>query len=318
MKFERPSKIQAFSLPMILTPPYKNLITQAYSGSGKTTCFVLGMLSRVDPKLSAPQALCICPSRELAIQNMEVLLKMGKYTGITAECAVPLDNSNYIPISKRAPVTAQVVIGTPGTINKWVTAKKLGMSYMKILVLDEANHMLAESGFKDDSLRIMKAIVRSNGDCQISRRIWRLSRSVTLLPSKAGWHLRWRWSMEYGVAQEWEDIEVGLNSCRGRLEFLERCLVGQMGAVNALVPAREKVLQWGVMVGVHVVDMHGAVFLFELPSKEAADRILQRRDWMLVNWNAAGCFLLEGKELKGEWVILMRLPLTILVPGGFL
>lgn len=68
MKFERPSKIQEVSLPMILTPPYKNLIAQAHNGSGKTTCFVLGMLSRVDPKLHAPQALCICPTRELAIQ----------------------------------------------------------------------------------------------------------------------------------------------------------------------------------------------------------------------------------------------------------
>lgn len=68
MKFERPSKIQAITLPMILTPPYKNLIAQAHNGSGKTTCFVLGMLSRVDPKLAAPQALCICPTRELAMQ----------------------------------------------------------------------------------------------------------------------------------------------------------------------------------------------------------------------------------------------------------
>ncbi|XP_057512406.1 DEAD-box ATP-dependent RNA helicase 38-like isoform X2 [Actinidia eriantha] len=66
MKFERPSKIQAISLPMILTPPHKHLI--AHNGSGKTTCFVLGMLSRVDPKLCAPQALCICPTRELTIQ----------------------------------------------------------------------------------------------------------------------------------------------------------------------------------------------------------------------------------------------------------
>ncbi|KAL7170314.1 hypothetical protein ACSBR2_035228 [Camellia fascicularis] len=166
MKFERPSKIQTISLPMILTPPYKHLIAQAHNGSGKTTCFVLGMLSRVDPKLTAPQALCICPTRELAIQNMEVLKKMGNYTGITSECAIPMDSSNYVPISKRAPVTAQVVIGTPGTINKWVTAKKLSTNYLKILVFDEADHMLAESGFKDDSVRIMKAIVRCNPDCQ--------------------------------------------------------------------------------------------------------------------------------------------------------
>ncbi|CAL5422265.1 unnamed protein product [Camellia sinensis] len=167
MKFERPSKIQTISLPMILTHPYKHLITQAHNGSGKTTCFVLGMLSRVDPKLTAPQALCICPTRELAIQNMEVLKKMGNYTGITSECAIPMDSSNYVPISKRAPVTAQVVIGTPGTINKWVTAKKLSTNYLKILVFDEADHMLAESGFKDDSVRIMKAIVRCNPDCQV-------------------------------------------------------------------------------------------------------------------------------------------------------
>ncbi|KAI7994589.1 DEAD-box ATP-dependent RNA helicase 38 [Camellia lanceoleosa] len=69
MKFERPSKIQTISLPMILSPPYKHLITQAHNGSGKTTCFVLGMLSRVDPKLIAPQALCIYPTLELAIQK---------------------------------------------------------------------------------------------------------------------------------------------------------------------------------------------------------------------------------------------------------
>ncbi|KAK4419288.1 DEAD-box ATP-dependent RNA helicase 38 [Sesamum alatum] len=167
MKFEKPSKIQAISLPMILTPPNKNLIAQAHNGSGKTTCFVLGMLSRVDPKLTAPQALCICPTRELAIQNMEVLLKMGKFTGITSELAIPADPANYIPIQKRPAITAQVIIGTPGTICKWMLAKKLGMSQMKILVFDEADHMLAESGFRDDSVKIMKAIAKANFNCQV-------------------------------------------------------------------------------------------------------------------------------------------------------
>ena len=68
MKFEKPSKIQAETLPMIVTPPYQNLIAQAKNGAGKTTCFVLGMLSRVDPNLKSPQALCVCPTRELVIQ----------------------------------------------------------------------------------------------------------------------------------------------------------------------------------------------------------------------------------------------------------
>ncbi|KAL2335463.1 hypothetical protein Fmac_016676 [Flemingia macrophylla] len=167
MKFQKPSKIQAISLPMILSPPHRDLIAQAHNGSGKTTCFVLGMLSRVDPKVQAPQALCICPTRELAIQNTEVLRKMGKYTGIASECAVPMDSRDALPIAKRAPIMAQVVIGTPGTIKKWMSFKKLGATKLKILVFDEADQMLAEDGFKDDSLRIMKEIERVNSNCQV-------------------------------------------------------------------------------------------------------------------------------------------------------
>lgn len=82
MKFERPSKIQSISLPMILTPPFKSLIAQSLNGSGKTTCFVLGMLSRVDPQLCAPQALCICPTRELAIQVIHILNLLGTFNYI--------------------------------------------------------------------------------------------------------------------------------------------------------------------------------------------------------------------------------------------
>ena len=56
MKFEHPSKIQATTLPMILTPDaqgvYRDLIAQAHNGSGKTTCFVLAMLSRYGVGLS--------------------------------------------------------------------------------------------------------------------------------------------------------------------------------------------------------------------------------------------------------------------------
>ncbi|MED6204911.1 DEAD-box ATP-dependent RNA helicase 38 [Stylosanthes scabra] len=167
MKFQKPSKIQAISLPMILNPPHRDLIAQAHNGSGKTTCFVLGMLSRVDPSMQAPQALCICPTRELAIQNTEVLRKMGKYTGISSECAVPTDSRDSIPIQKRAPIMAQVVIGTPGTIKKWISYKKLAVTRLKILVFDEADQMLAEDGFKDDSLRIMKEIEKFNSSCQV-------------------------------------------------------------------------------------------------------------------------------------------------------
>ncbi|KAJ0661737.1 putative RNA helicase [Helianthus annuus] len=160
MKFVRPSKFQSMILPMILTPPYKNLIALAPTCSGKTTCFLLGILSRVDPTLPAPQALCICPSIELAVQNMEVLLKMGKFTGITSDLFIPADKANYIP------VTAQVIIGTPGTINRLIAAKKLGTSHLKILVFEEADYLLLEGCFKEEAV-LMKEVVRWSPKCQV-------------------------------------------------------------------------------------------------------------------------------------------------------
>ena len=111
MKFERPSKIQGETLPMILQPPHRNLIAQAHNGSGKTTCFTLGMLSRVDVSNPAPQALCICPTRELAIQNVMVMEKMGKYAKITIAYTA---DARWVGASRREKIVDQVVIGTPG------------------------------------------------------------------------------------------------------------------------------------------------------------------------------------------------------------
>lgn len=55
-----------------------------------------------------------------------------------------MDSSGYVSMSRMLPISEQIIIGTPGTIKKWVTAKKLATREMKILVFDEADHMLAE------------------------------------------------------------------------------------------------------------------------------------------------------------------------------
>jgi ATP-dependent RNA helicase DDX19/DBP5 len=152
MKFEKPSKIQAETLPLILMPPHRNLIAQAHNGSGKTTCFTLGMLSRIDPNVKAPQGLMICPTRELVVQNVSVMERMGKYTGITiASTADPKwDNTN------RSKIVDQAVIGTPGKILRWMRERQLACSDMKILVFDEADHMMATDGHRVDSTKILK------------------------------------------------------------------------------------------------------------------------------------------------------------------
>jgi len=74
MGFDRPSQIQEAALPRILKG--RNLIGQAQSGSGKTAAFTLGMLYHtvVDSNSNnniTTQAVCVCPTRELAIQIVE-------------------------------------------------------------------------------------------------------------------------------------------------------------------------------------------------------------------------------------------------------
>lgn len=112
MKFSRPSKIQAASLPKIKMG--RNLLAQAHNGTGKTCCFVLGMLRIVTPD-TTPQALCICPTRELAKQIEEEVLKMGKYLilhkGIKVKCI--LRDERW---ERGERITEQIVIGTPGKI----------------------------------------------------------------------------------------------------------------------------------------------------------------------------------------------------------
>ena len=49
-----------------------------------------------------------------------------------------------MPVSKMPPINDQIVIGTSGTLIKWITNKKVATREIKILVFDEADHMLAE------------------------------------------------------------------------------------------------------------------------------------------------------------------------------
>ena len=64
---------------------------QAHNGSGKTTCFALAMLSRVDPAQQYPQAICVCPTRELVVQNLAVVQRMGKFASITSTSTARTD-----------------------------------------------------------------------------------------------------------------------------------------------------------------------------------------------------------------------------------
>jgi len=150
MNFVRPSRIQAISLPKIWAG--RNLLAQSHNGTGKTACFVLGMLRAVtsDPK---PQALCLCPTRELAKQISVEVGKMGKFHLAEAGIGVKtiLREERY---EKGSKMTEQIVVGTPGKIWSLIGLRVLETGGIRVFVLDEADEMLMLGGLGDMTKRI--------------------------------------------------------------------------------------------------------------------------------------------------------------------
>lgn len=117
---------------------------------------------RVDPAERKPQAICMCPTRELVVQNLEVVRKMGKYTGIEAIGVNELRMARSMP-----PVTAQIVIGTAGKITNLISSRKLALDDVRVLVFDEADEMMKVDGFKDTSVGMIQNVRKASESVQI-------------------------------------------------------------------------------------------------------------------------------------------------------
>lgn len=143
MGFCDPSSIQKKAiLPLI---GGKDVIAQGQSGTGKTCCFAIGCLELIDENCAEPQALILTPTRELALQNRDVVKTMGEHLGVRVECMIG-GNTVDEDINKLNDGT-QVVVGTPGRIYDLLNRRKFKTNKLKIFILDEADEML-DRGFK--------------------------------------------------------------------------------------------------------------------------------------------------------------------------
>lgn len=141
MKYNVPSKIQAKALPILLGKKPVNMIAQSQSGTGKTACFSLSMLSAVDLSRLVVQALCICPTRELAQQIYANVRLIGKHCQARVELFVAGDS-----LKKKEKIQAHILIGTTGKILSLIDNQNFDPKLVQMLVLDEADQMLNEVG----------------------------------------------------------------------------------------------------------------------------------------------------------------------------
>jgi len=147
MGFETPMPVQQQVIPFLLNET-RDLVALAHTGTGKTAAFGIPIIDQINTASKQTQALILAPTRELCLQITDDLTQMAKY----------IDNLNIVPIYGGANIVtqikqvasgAQIVVATPGRMLDMLNRKKVNVSGIKWLVLDEADEML-NMGFKEE------------------------------------------------------------------------------------------------------------------------------------------------------------------------
>ena len=138
------SAVQAASLSDAVAG--RDLLAVAPTGSGKTLVFAIAVTHRLARSPSVPgrpRAVVIAPTRELAVQNAEVLAEVGAGAGLRVATFV---GGQPIARDRRSLVApVDVVVGTPGRLADLMRTRALSLPDVRVLVLDEADHLLGPS-----------------------------------------------------------------------------------------------------------------------------------------------------------------------------
>ncbi len=149
--YETPTPIQAQSIPPLLEG--RDLLGQAQTGTGKTAAFSLPLLSRLNPKLKAPQILVLTPTRELALQVAEAMQTYARH--LKGFQVLPVyGGQNMGQQLRQLQRGVQAVVGTPGRIQDHLRRGTLKLDKLRCVVIDEADEML-KMGFIEEVEQIL-------------------------------------------------------------------------------------------------------------------------------------------------------------------
>ena len=153
--FENPSPIQKKAILPMNTG--RDIIAQAQSGTGKTGCFSIGTLMRLDVEQNTTQVIILSPTHELTQQTKMVIDKIGSYmNGLKTKSligGVSIDNDvKYLKNNK-----PHIVLGCPGRINDMLKRRRIDTDSLKLLVIDEADELLSND-FKNQIYNIFQYI----------------------------------------------------------------------------------------------------------------------------------------------------------------
>jgi ATP-dependent RNA helicase DeaD len=138
----------------------RDLLARAETGSGKTAACGIPLVQMIDPSLNAVQALILVPTRELALQYVEEIDNISRFTDVVPFAIFGGFSMEIQQAKLRDKV--HILVATPGRLIDFLLhTKSINLSYVRTLVLDEADEML-KMGFVEDIDWIMSCLIHEH------------------------------------------------------------------------------------------------------------------------------------------------------------
>ena len=165
MGYESPMPVQEEVIPYLLGNG-NDVVALAQTGTGKTAAFGLPLIQKIDVTRRIPQALILCPTRELCLQIAGDLTDYSKY--ITDLKILPVYGGSSIDSQIRSlKQGVHIIVATPGRLIDLMERKVANLSTVRDVVMDEADEML-NMGFTDSINAILEKVPQDRNTLMFS------------------------------------------------------------------------------------------------------------------------------------------------------
>ena len=142
-----PTAIQQAAWPVLIAG--RSAYLTAETGTGKTLAYLLPLLSRIDPALTVPQVVIAAPTHELAVQIQRLCAELTRTAGLPVRSALLIGGTSVPRQLEKLKAKPHLVVGSPGRLRELIALRKLKMHAVASIVVEEADHVLAQQSLAD-------------------------------------------------------------------------------------------------------------------------------------------------------------------------
>ena len=151
-QISEPTPVQSAALPVLLAG--KDAYLNAETGTGKTLAYLLPLMVRIDPTQAATQVVIVAPTHELSIQIHRQSCDLAQNAGRAIRSVLLIGGTATARQIEKLKSKPHVVVGSPGRIVELIERGKLKTTYLRAIVVDEADRLL-----QDESLKWIQKII---------------------------------------------------------------------------------------------------------------------------------------------------------------